>query len=150
MNEPTTTSYPTAGLLRRLGAMVYDLLLVAAIALVVTGALMLATGGPITPEQSPVAYVVLRVTLLVTIAGFFVFFWTRRGQTLGMAAWRIRLERDDGCKPTWGDALKRLAAACLSWLPAGLGFLWLLVDRNRLAWHDRLTHTRVVVEPKKK
>lgn len=56
MSDPTT-SYPTAGLLRRLGAMTYDLLLVAAIALVVTGALMLATGGPITPSnrQSPMS-----------------------------------------------------------------------------------------------
>lgn len=148
MSDSTTISNPTAGLLRRLGAMVYDTLLVVAIALVVTGALMLATGGTISRQQSPIAYFVLRMALILVIVGFFCFFWTRRGQTLGMAAWRLRLERDDGRKLTWADALKRLAAACLSWLPVGLGFLWLLVDPKQLAWHDRLTRTRVTVDPK--
>jgi uncharacterized RDD family membrane protein YckC len=123
-------------------------LLVVAIALVVTGALMLATGGTISRQHSPIAYFALRMALILVIVGFFCFFWTRRGQTLGMAAWRLRLERDDGRKLTWADALKRLAAACLSWLPVGLGFLWLLVDPKQLAWHDRLTRTRVIVDPK--
>jgi len=65
-----------------------------------------------------------------------------------MASWRLRVEREDGAPLTWGDAVRRLAAAAQSWLPLGLGYLWILVDRDRRAWHDRLSRTRVVVVPK--
>jgi uncharacterized RDD family membrane protein YckC len=65
-----------------------------------------------------------------------------------MASWRVRVEREDGSLLDWADTLRRLAAALLSWLPLGLGFLWILVDPQRRAWHDRLSRTRVVVVPK--
>ena len=42
------------------------------------------------------------------------------------------------------DVLLRLAAATLSWLAAGLGYFWMLIDRDRLTWHDRLSATRVI------
>jgi uncharacterized RDD family membrane protein YckC len=35
----------------------------------------------------------------------------------------------------------------LSWLPLGLGFFWVLFDRDRRAWHDRLSGTRLVFRP---
>jgi uncharacterized RDD family membrane protein YckC len=41
--------------------------------------------------------------------------------------------------------VRRLAAAALSWLALGLGWLWILVDPQRRAWHDRLSGTRVVL-----
>jgi uncharacterized RDD family membrane protein YckC len=44
--------------------------------------------------------------------------------------------------------VRRLAAAVLSWLPAGLGWLWCVFDREHRTWHDVLSHTRVVVVPK--
>jgi uncharacterized RDD family membrane protein YckC len=79
---------------------------------------------------------------------FYGAFWTRGGQTLGMASWRLKVEREDGARLTWADTVKRLGAAVLSWLPLGLGYFWILVDRDRRAWHDRLSRTRVVVVPK--
>lgn len=132
--------------------MVYDLLLVIAVLMVGTALFLPFTGGEAVSLEvvGPGLFYFYRCFLLLLIVGFFGLFWTRRGQTLGMAAWHLRLEREDGRKLTWADSLKRLAAACLAFLPVGLGVLWLLVDRNRLAWHDRLTHTRVVFEPKKK
>jgi uncharacterized RDD family membrane protein YckC len=66
-----------------------------------------------------------------------------------MASWRLRVEREDGALLTWGDTVKRLAAALLSWLPLGLGYFWILFDREGRAWHDRLSRTRVVVLPKR-
>lgn len=152
MSGPVTTSHPTAGLPRRLGAMVYDSLLVLAVLMVATALFLPLTGGEAVTREvvGPVPFYLYRLFMLVLVVGFFGVFWTRRGQTLGMAAWRLKLERADGRQLTWADALKRLAAACLSWLPVGLGFLWMVFDRDRLAWHDRLTHTRVIVEPKRK
>ena len=80
---------------------------------------------------------------------FFGAFWTRRGQTLGMVAWRLKVERDDGTSLRWSDALLRLAGASVSLLAFGLGYFWIWIDRDRLAWHDRWSHTRVIVLPKR-
>ena len=88
--------------------------------------------------------------LLVIVILFFGVFWTRRGQTLGMMAWRLRVQRADGGLLGWGDVLKRLGAATVGLCLAGLGYWWIWVDRDRLAWPDRWTGTRVVVLPKKR
>jgi uncharacterized RDD family membrane protein YckC len=75
---------------------------------------------------------------------FFTGFWWRGGQTLGMRAWRLKVVRMDGSPLRWSDALKRHLAALLSCLTLGLGFLWVLVDSDGLAWHDRLSATRLI------
>ena len=139
----------SAGLPRRLVAMLYDGLLLLAIFMLVTAAFLTLTGGEaITPRTNPALEYLYRAILAGIVVLFYGAFWTRGGQTLGMASWRLRVEREDGARLTWGDTLKRLAAAVLSWLPLGLGYLWILVDRDRRAWHDRLSRTRVVVVPK--
>jgi uncharacterized RDD family membrane protein YckC len=148
MSTPDHAHAP-AGLLRRLGAMLYDGLLLLAVLMVATGLFLPFTGGEaISPRENPVIEFVYRAVLILLTVGFFGIFWTRRGQTLGMASWRVRVEREDGALLDWSDTLRRLAAALLSWLPLGLGFLWVLVDPQRRAWHDRLSRTRVVVVPK--
>jgi len=35
-------------------------------------------------------------------------------------------------------------------MPAGLGFLWAMIDRQGLTWHDRLSQTYLMLEPKKR
>lgn len=141
---------PMAGLLRRLGALVYDTLLLLAVLMVATVALLPFTGGEaITFDRVGALEYAYRMVLAVVIVAFFGFFWIYRGQTLGMAAWRLRIERMDGARLGWADVMKRLAAACISLVPAGLGIWWILVDRDGLAWHDRLSYTRIVVTPRK-
>jgi uncharacterized RDD family membrane protein YckC len=138
-----------AGVLRRLGAMVYDALLVAALLMVATTLLLALTDGEaITAERYGALEYAYQALLLALVVGFFGVFWTRRGQTLGMMAWRLKVIREDGSRLTWPDTLKRLGAALVSWAPAGLGYLWIWIDRDGLAWHDRWTHTRVIVLPK--
>ena len=151
MTADTTAPPPPAraGLPRRLAAMFYDSLLLLALLMIVTALFLLTTGGEaIDPRTQPVLEFIYRLVLLLLIVGFFGVSWTRSGQTLGMATWRLRVERDDGRRLTWGDTLRRLGWALVSLLPAGLGFAWVLVDRERRAWHDRLSRTRIVVVPK--
>jgi uncharacterized RDD family membrane protein YckC len=145
-----TQPAPTpAGLMRRLAAMLYDTLLLVAIAMVATGLLLPLTGGEaITAESPPALKAAYRALLLGIVFAFYGLFWTRRGQTLGMQSWRLRVEREDGGLLGWNDVLRRLAAALLSLLPLGLGFLWVLFDPGKRAWHDRLSGTRVVLVPK--
>ena len=145
------TKHGDAGLLRRLGALVYDALLVIALLMVTTALFLpLTRGEAITPGSSGWLEYLYQVALLVVIVGFFGIFWTRGGQTLGMMAWRLKVLREDGGALTWTDTVKRLAAAWLSAAVLGLGYLWVLVDAQHRAWHDRLSHTRVVSIPKEK
>lgn len=142
---------PSAGVLRRFGAMLYDSLLIIALQMVITALLLPLTGGEaITSERYGALEYVYQLLLLFVVIGFFGLFWTRRGQTLGMMAWRLKVVRVDGALLSWTDTFKRLAGALVSWLPAALGYFWIWIDREQLAWHDRWSRTRVIVLPKKK
>jgi len=72
---------------------------------------------------------------------YFAWSWARRGQTVGMRAWRLMLTGESGDTVGWPRASLRFFAAGLSSVVVGLGFLWCLVDRNGRAWHDRLSRT---------
>ena len=151
--EPAQGRVPaqTATLLRRLGALLYDSLLLSGLLLLATAVFIipydLLAARPY-PHDALLYRTLLQLYLLAVIAGFFVYFWTHGGQTLGMRAWRLRLVRDDGTPPSSRDALRRFAWASLSLFPAGLGLWWSLFDPERLAWHDRRSRTRLVMVPR--
>jgi uncharacterized RDD family membrane protein YckC len=134
----------TPGFARRLAAMLYDWLLLFALMLVATSLITLPLGMP-----GGIGLVLFQSLIFLFIpAVFFIGFWLRGGQTLGMRSWRIRLVTDSGQPVDGLTALRRLLAALLSLLPCGLGFIWILFDPEGLAWHDRLSRTRLVmVEP---
>jgi uncharacterized RDD family membrane protein YckC len=152
MSDPPSNSdlLPNAGLLRRLGAIVYDSLLVAALWMVVTALLLPFTHGEAITLQTagPMEYL-YRVVLLAVLIVFFGFFWTRKGQTPGMIAWRLKMVRDDGESLHWRHVIARLAGAFVSMAALALGYLWTLFG-NHVAWHDGWSETRVVVLPKKR
>lgn len=140
MTQPE--SDPPCGLLRRFAAICYDLFLLAAVLFAFTWIMLLARGGAaIAPETAWYQAALVAISVL-----FYGWFWTHRGQTLGMRAWKIRVVRSDGAPLTWRDALQRYLAAWLSALPAGLGYLWGLFDADQLCWHDRLSKTCLRVE----
>jgi uncharacterized RDD family membrane protein YckC len=139
-----------AGLARRLGAALYDALLLLALAMIATLLFLPFTGGEaLTPTEHPLLERLYQFTLCAIFVGYFGYCWTRSGQSIGMLAWRLRVEREDGRLLTWRDSVLRVAAALVSALPAGLGYAWSWLDPDRRTWHDRWTRTRVVVLPKR-
>ena len=135
-----------SSLLRRLGAILYDTLLVLALLFLATIPFIAAREGEaVEPESLGYQLVVVAVAY-----AFFVGFWHRSGSTLGMLAWGLRVETDAQGTPTIAQASIRFFAAILSWLPLGLGFLWQLWDKDKLTWHDRLSGTRLRHYPKEK
>lgn len=134
------------GLARRLAAICYDALVLLAVLFAVTWVvLFLRRGAPVAPGTVWYQLLLAAVSLL-----FYGWFWTHRGQTLGMRAWRVRVVRADGRALTWRDAASRWSSAWLAALPLGAGFVWGLVDREHLCWHDRLSGTRLRVEGKRR
>jgi uncharacterized RDD family membrane protein YckC len=136
------------GLARRLAALFYDGLLLAALLVLAT-----ALATPLIGEQglqNPWSKLAFQGYLVLVIYLYYAWHWSHGGQTLGMRAWRLRALRSDGHAMGWGDALKRFAAAGLALLPLGLGLIWCLFDRDGLAWHDRLSASRLVLSAKRR
>lgn len=125
MGDESTKGRP-AGLARRLAALLYDALLVLALAFVVTFAMLPLTHGEaiLTSSQGAIgrAYHAL---LVAAVFAYFGWCWTRSGQTLGLMAWRMRLETEIGGRLGWaGAALRFLLGLAMATL-AGIG-LWKL------------------------
>jgi uncharacterized RDD family membrane protein YckC len=132
-----------ASLGRRFGAIIYDSFLVLALMFLGTLPFVAVRGGePVDPGNT-----VYQLTLLLIAYLFFTGYWSLYGRTLGMQSWRLKIETADGSKPGFSAATLRFFAAIVSWLPA-LGFWWQLWDQDRLAWHDRISGTRLVHYPK--
>jgi uncharacterized RDD family membrane protein YckC len=138
------TSGVSAGFGRRFAALIYDSFLLFALLMVFTGVVLIFTRRAVLPETYGAWAYVYRAGLVGVIAGYYILNWVRSGQTLGMRAWRLRAVTDTG-RPLRGRAAAfRFMCGFLAWPPAGLGVLWLYLDPEHLALHDRLSKTRVV------
>ncbi len=146
---------PRAGFFRRLLAMIYDTLvavavgMVAAMALIVTLVILLKNGvldlqGYAEPadliQASGVYKAAIQVWVGLWVTGFFLWFWKRGGQTLGMRAWRLRIYSTVEAPMTWGRLLLRLVSSL-----CGLGTLLVLFDiKHKQSLQDRLAKTEVL------
>ena len=111
----------------------------------------LATQSRETARQTVVLGGALR--WLLTIVGGFLTFgiysivaWLLVGKTVGKALMGLRVLGQDGRRLTFGQALIRALSYYISGLALFIGFLWVLVDDRRQAWHDKLARTLVVYE----
>lgn len=133
-------------LVRRFGAMLYDLLILAALWMA-TGAICLAlTGGQMDVHNPPWWQ---RLALLSVTLAYFLLSWCRGGQTIGMRAWRLQLRTLDAQSLDAAHALLRVVLAGLSLAMAGAGFWWAWFDRRGLTAHDRLCGTTILRLPKR-
>lgn len=135
----------SAGFGRRFAAVIYDTLLLVAMLMILTTVLVIGVlRVEITPQTVGAWAYVYRAALLAIIVAYYLLNWTRSGQTLGMRAWHLRAVTAAGKPLTLKSAALRLAWAALAWAPAGLGVLWVYLDRDHLAVQDRLSDTRIV------
>ena len=132
---------PLAGLLPRLGAALYDGLLLIALFFLAT-----AVVDPFMPgDHVPAGAWWFRAYLLLVAFLFYGWFWTHGGQTLGMRAWRLRVLDPAGNPISWLRAALRFSMAVPAWLSV-VGALWCVKDGRAL--QDILSRTRVVRLPK--
>jgi uncharacterized RDD family membrane protein YckC len=135
----------SVGFGRRVAALVYDLLLLAALLMIFTGgALFFTHGAAVVPDTAGAWVYVYRAGLIGVIGGYYLINWLRSGQTLGMRAWRLRVVSETGRPLALKAAVLRAVFGALAWMPAALGVLWLYLDPDHLAVHDRLSKTRVI------
>lgn len=165
-----TPSLITPGFARRLLCLLYELLLMAAVLLFASALftpLKAWLGASFWLEQ------LFRLFLAAVLCGYFGLSWVRRGQTVAMKTWRIKLVARDGGPIGWPQALGRYLVALalfigmplvsyLGWEHAfghtpqalWLSLIWWLIpyltalhDKERQFLHDQLAGTRQILLP---
>jgi len=137
-----------ASLKRRLAAIFYDSLLLISIFFITT---MLANPliASITNSKdflsSPLYIPLVRATYFIISFLFFVSFWSKRGQTLGLVCWKLKLvNEENNLSPNKKVCSLRFFIAFLTIGCFGIGLLWALVDKDRQCLYDRLSKTKLV------
>jgi len=128
-----------AGLVKRLAVILYDgLLLIAVLFLATLILLPFQENNLFQPNSWQYS-----VYLLIVSFFFYAWFWTKSGQTLGLLAWKLQVADENGGNISWQQALIRFTVAIFSWGIFGLGFIWVLFNKDRLTWHDIASHSRL-------
>jgi uncharacterized RDD family membrane protein YckC len=151
------------GIIRRLMTIVYDSFLVFACCLL-TGGVVVASKIAMTDEaeieamrsngeraiSGPIESGILFAVCLATVFFFYAYFWRKTGQTLAMQAWRSKIvDINSGNKPSWYQCVIRFVVGFFAFALGGMGFLWMLVDRDKLTWQDRASGTKLILLPKR-
>ena len=125
---------------RRIGSLLYEALLVAAI--------LLAAGFVFQPvfiwRDNPFTHWLFQLYLLGILLGYFYWFWRHGGQTLAMKTWRLRIVNTAGQPISATQALLRFFFAWLGIFCAGISLWWAWFDRDGQYLHDRLLKTRLI------
>jgi len=119
-------AYPRAGFWERMGAAFLDMVLVGILGGIVGGS----------PQM-----------FLVWLA-YFAGMWAWKGTTVGGIVLNLRVVRLDGGPVTFVVALVRGLAAAFSMIVFFLGFLWMIWDREKQTWHDKIAGTVVIRLPR--
>ena len=69
---------------------------------------------------------------------------------MGLRAWKLTVLTQDKKTLNWSQALVRFATASVALGFFGLGYLWILIDKDRRGWHDHLSKTAVFFETSQK
>lgn len=135
-----------AGLATRLVAGGIDLGLLFVVYSLASGVLASVISFTFGQELSLAGAIVLGGLAFLAAGAIFSTFWALVGQTPGMRFLSIRLTYHGSRDITLRLAIRRFLAVIVSVIPVGLGFLAVLRDPSRRAWHDRLTGTEVVYD----
>ncbi|QUJ67908.1 RDD family protein [Photobacterium sp. GJ3] len=158
VNQDTTHTKQYPGLFRRIGAWIYDALVVAAVLMLAGGLAMavvaiLLNAGILTLapyidaseylSKHPVAAPLYSMYLALSVIGFYAYFWCKAGQTLGMRAWKLRIQNADGSNIRLTQALIRMATSAF-----GLGNLMVPFSTTKQSFQDLMAECEMVLLPK--
>jgi uncharacterized RDD family membrane protein YckC len=126
--------------LKLFAACVYELLLLLALWMLCTWVFVSLFGD----ATSHYKRTFLQFFLWLVTGAYFVWCWTKTGQTLATKTWKIKLVNQQDVNLSSHQAIIRYVLASASILVCGLGFIWALVDKEGLFLHDRLMKTRFI------
>jgi len=137
---PAPPGATVPGIARRVLSMLYESLVVFAIAFFAGLAFFGATNGRLPGNTR----LVFQLYLFLVLGAYFMACWCRGGRTLPMQTWKMRVVGRDNLPIGVGRAALRYVLAWPSLLLLGVGVFWAFFDRDRQFLHDRLAGTRIV------
>ena len=147
--SPEETETDEVGLVTRALAATVDLTLLAGVywiaSAILASVVPVALGGA-SAGLTPLAAAILGSLGFLLGSAVFVLFWALVGQTPGMRFLSIRLEAGGTHEIGFKRGIVRVLALAVALLPAGLGFLAILLSPERRGWHDRIAGTTVVYD----
>jgi len=126
-------------LLRRLGAIAYDIFLAFSLAFFIVGVILIAFFDK-QAQTNPLMF----SAILLVVYFYFTWSWVKGRQTLGMKTWKFQIEQNNGNNITHKQACARFVLAIISFAVVGLGFVYQLFNKDNLAWHDKYSNTRLI------
>ena len=131
----------------KLGAcLIYEALVVIALSMACTALFVFLFGD----AAAGVKRYMLQLFLWLAVGVYFVWCWFKNGQTLAMQTWQLKLFNQEQQLLSLQMAMLRYVLASVGLLIFGLGFLCVIVDRDRLFLHDRLLNNKIIFFPRKK
>ncbi|WP_124552686.1 RDD family protein [Methylophilus methylotrophus] len=127
-------------LIKRYLAVVYEALLMLALALALTAAYILLVGD----ASHGWKRLGLQILLWLVMGAYFVRCWAVTGQTLASQTWKLKVVDQSGQLLGARQAVLRYLVASILLLPAGLTLWWALLDREQQFLHDRLLGSRII------
>ncbi|MDC9714957.1 MAG: RDD family protein [Gammaproteobacteria bacterium] len=126
-------------LLRRLGAISYDVFLAFSLAFFIIGVILII----FFEKQAQTGNWMFFICLLSSYF-YFAWSWVKGGQTLGMKAWKFHIVQNNDKNITHKQAFIRFVLSIASFSVVGLGLLYQLFNKENLALHDKLSNTRLM------
>ena len=131
-------TYP--GIFSRLMSFTYDIFLVAALWFLF-GFMFLGLYKLIVADNDYFPPPIGAIILLLTTAGYYVYFWSNGRNTLGMSTWSHEIVDDQGGKLSKKSAFQRFL---LYGLLSALGMLWIIFDKENKCLPDKILGLKVV------
>ena len=138
---------------RIFASMIYDTLLLAAIS-IAYGALIVALrvviyGQPHEGQRiewSLISSCIITAGWFILLMSFYMYFWRKFGQTLGMKTWRFQLvDAKTNQLPTYMQCFKRSICALFSLLFLGVGYWVILIHPQQRSLHDLASGTKLIL-----
>ncbi len=127
-------------LLRRLGAITYDIFLAFSLVFFVAGVIIIVFFDAKAQGDTTLFYIVTIPTTYL----YFSLSWVKGRQTLGMKAWKFQVIQENGNNITHKQALIRFTSGIFSFAIFGLGFLYQLLNKDGLTMHDLISKTILI------
>ncbi len=100
-------------------------------------ALFLYSGGRLRMDKHVLPFLCAAV---LTVLVFYKLLWAFTGRdTPGLRMMGLKLVDFDGKSPSKDRRYLRMLGSMLSLLAAGIGMAWVVIDEDRLTWHDHIS-----------
>lgn len=113
---------------------------------IITGIILVASGSSGKDLMTSVVGGISQIISGGLSLGYYIYFTGKEGQTLGKKALGIKVVKKDFQQaPGYMSAfLREVVGKFVSAIVFGLGYLWMLWDKDKQTWHDKIAGTIVI------